>query len=584
MMKPKRTHQNSNVIPFPSGLEDMQMAAEMETTADASTNSEAGALPLQRQLKRADATGFRLDSLKDEYLEKYAENFQLVTLIENEGLSPRAAVRRLGVERTPRAVALLYKRYQEKGRAGLVDHRWLRRPPATVLTEQVRKIILAHYFNRSAAGPRGVWKLTRATCEGLGLRAPKPSTVVEYLAHLPEDVKLARKGDRGLKEWLKQDAPYIRYENTTYANERWQVDHKELDFWVRKKVRGVWRACRAHLSAALDAHTRASAGLFLSTRYPDAWAIKLMFRHAIMPKGVAGWPVFGKPRIVQCDRGPDWLSKPVKVSLRALGIDIDKDPPRYPNDKGKVERFFRTLDTSCLRLLHGHVDAIGSSQEAAQKRVHELLTLPQLRQEIARWVAEDYHQQIHGETEQRPAQHWEQTVRDPKLPDEDELNIFLLHSDIERTIQGFGIRVKEDGIKHLYWSPVFVQHCRERVTLARNPEDMESVFIYSANREFICEAWDMRADDPRYALADVRSARREHYARLRSLQERNKQYMEEVLTLDRRCEQDEWQAARAEAAALLEAEELAAEQEADAVDVGEQEQLLAQFRRQDVER
>lgn len=577
MMKPKRVQQESNVIPFPTNQQDSK-----ESGPDAAI-SIGGATSTPQAFEPSTKTDtFRLDLLKDEHLEKYAENFQLVTLIENEGLSPRAAVRRLGVKRTPRAVALLYHRYKERGRLALVDRRWLRKPPATVLIEQVCKIIMAHYFNRPAAGPRGVWKLTRATCAELGLRAPKPSTVCEYLAELPEDVKLARKGNQGLKQWLKQDAPYTRYENTTHANERWQVDHAELPTWVRKTVRGELVACRAHLSKALDAHTRASAGFFLSTKYPDSWAIKLMFRHAFMPKGVAGWPVFGKPQIVQCDRGSDWLSKAVKISLKALGIYIDEDPPHYPNRKGKVERFFDTLDTSCLRLLPGHVAAIGSSQEAAQKHVHELLTLPQLRQAIYRWIAEDYHRQIHGETEQRPAQHWEQTVRVPKLPDEDELNILLLHSDIERTIQGFGIRLKEDGIKHLYWSPIFVHHCRERVTLARNPEDMESVFIYSLNRELICEAWDMRTDDPRYTLADVRTARKEHYARLRSLQERQKQYMEEVLALDRRCEQEEWQAARAEALAVCEAEEQAT-LEANSADADELEQLRAQFRRQDIE-
>jgi putative transposase len=470
----------------------------------------------------------RLDELTEAQLEKYAENFRLVKLIEEENITPAAAVRRTNCKRSPRAVAQLYKRYQAEGKQALIDWRWGRKPKTNVLTAPIKKLILNLIMAFPAAGIRGIQRLIKNEVERLKnfenkesnsntkiLAVPAVSTIHKYYKSLPEAVKEARTA-RGFRKYKKQGAPYTRYENTRNANERWQVDHTELAIWIRVRRKGKWKAVKVYLTLALDVHSRAITGFWLSTKYGDTWAIKIMLYFAIRPKTVKGWNIFGKPKIVQCDNGTDYISIAMRATLAVLGILMDVDHPYYPNSKGKIERVFRTLDTRLFRILPGHFEDVGVSEASADKRVQELYTRDQLKNELEKVVVE-YNNTVHGETERKPQELWEETVIGPVLPEDHELNICLLQHDKKRTIQGFGIRFKFDDEKHLYWHPEFVNHWKEQVSLAYNPESLESVLVYGSTGKFICEAWDMRAESPHFKLSDVRTARKTHPQMFKSL-------------------------------------------------------------------
>jgi hypothetical protein len=187
--------------------------------------------------------------------------------------------------------------------------------------------------------------------------------------------------------------------------------------------------------------------------------------------------------------------------------------------------------------------AIGTTEGAALKRVHELLTLQQLNEEIERWIIEDYHQTVHSETNRKPAELWEETVH-LRMPDsEDELNLFLLKEDKERSVKNIGIQLKFDGRKHVFWSPELVYYFRHKVRLAYNPEDLESVMVYCADtRKYICEAFDMYSETSRYTLDDIKSVKKQFR---RGLLERIAHYREEIKKEDRRdARKMEWQEAR----------------------------------------
>jgi putative transposase len=134
-------------------------------------------------------------------------------------------------------------------------------------------------------------------------------------------------------------------------------------------------------------------------------------RHAILAKDRKGWTNKGVPEIVQPDCGKDFKSHAVAVSFAYLGIYLDFDPPHYPNRKGKIERFFLTLDRGCLRALPGQMEAVGRSSTSAERWLGTLLTRAQLYKEIENYIVEDYHQRTHSETGRKPAEHWEQSVR-----------------------------------------------------------------------------------------------------------------------------------------------------------------------------
>jgi putative transposase len=232
--------------------------------------------------------------------------------------------------------------------------------------------------------------------------------IKKFLKNRPLHDKLVREGK--IEVWDKQARPVVRFNITSYANERWQVDHSRLDIWVREKVNSKWQPAQVYLSVALDAHSRAIAGIWLSTRYPDSWTVALLLRQAILPKQHPDWKNRGVPNIYQPDRGRDFMANSIMISLGYLGISRDPDPPHYPNRKGKIERWFLTLDRGCLRMLPGHMAAIGVTMGAAEKHVAELLELPDLREEIVKYIVESYHQRTHSETGRKPAGFWEETA------------------------------------------------------------------------------------------------------------------------------------------------------------------------------
>jgi putative transposase len=519
----------------------------------------------------------RLEELDDVQLKMFTDRNMLVNLI-NEGIPVKEAIRRVGLDCTDRTARNLVRRKKEHGAAGLMDRRWSRVPEAHVFTPEVRKLTLGWYFARPAAGYRAIWKKVCEECRRLKLAEPSETTIKDYLSALEPALKLFRAGKAGIREWEQTGKPVVRYENTTYANELWQGDHSPLRIWVRVKVFGEWKPFAAHITCLLDANSRAVPGYVVSTKYPDAWAIALAFWRAIMPKTNRSCEICGIPAFFETDRGRDFLSGAIAATLTGLGTILLPDPPYYPNNKGKVERFFRTLDSGCLRLLPGHMDAIGSSLGAASKHIHELLTLQQLDQEIARWLDEDYHMREHSETGRPPAAHWSEMVRLNLPESEDYLNLLLLKFDRECTVLNTGIKFTLDGRKHRYWSPQIVHFWKRRVRIRYNPEDLDSVLLYCAEAgDFLCEAFDMLADTPRYTVVDVK---RERSQRRRGLVERTRQYMSEVFDNDRGAtERLETQARKRQ----LEAQDITEQASGDTTQEESEEVriLFDQFRRQD---
>lgn len=549
----------------------------------------------------------RADELSAEQLKDFARNYRLICLLES-GTSAREALQRLAQEfkespRSERWAQKLYRRYKAQGAKGLLDQRRQRLNKAVVLIPEVKKLVLAWWYARNAAGPKAIWKKVIEECGARNLPAPGYDVVRKYLNGLSEHDKLVRAGK--IRVYDKQHRPVARFDLTTYSNERWQIDHSRLNLWIREwrhkgRINGArkktkldllvrenkgegWQPCEVWLTVVLDVHSRAIAGFHLSAACPDAWTTALLLRNAVLPKGNPQWRNRGLPNVIQPDRGRDFLSHAVQASLGYLGIICDPDPPYYPDRKGRIERFFRTLDTGCLRSLPGHMDAIGVTHAAAEKHLATLLTRRQLAEETERWIVTDYHTRTHSETGRPPAHIWEETVRLRMPQSEDALDNLLLKSDKARRVRNTGIDFHIGGKSDAearggrYWAPELAYHTGCEVRVRYNPEDLDSILTYdAATGEYICEAWAMGREDSKFSIADIKRSRSQHR---RGLVERMKTYAEEIHREDRRkARQDEWDAARALAdeQPAAAAPEAATAKTPDGVNA-----LLAEFERRD---
>ncbi len=483
--------------------------------------------------------------LNDEQQAIFARNYRFVFYVE-ESLSIREAMKRVGMICTSSAARKLYKRYKEAGMQALMDRRWFIEHKKSALTPEVTDRLLQWYFSRPAAGPKAIHRQLEKEWEVKGLRPPSYEAVKKFFANLPQSYSQFRRGKVGIKEWSRQTRPVVRYEPTGFSNERWQVDHQRLNIWVRVKVGELWVPMEAHISAFIDSHSRAIPGFIVSAKHPDSWTMSILMMKAVLPKDNPFWINKGLPSEVQPDRGKNLMADHVIAVMARLGIRYIPHPPYYPDNKGKVERWFLTLDTGCLRILPGHMDAVGKTSAAAERHVATLLTVPQLRQEIERWVTEDYHQWTHSETQRKPREMWEETVRLMLPEDEEVFTLCTLKDDQERTVGNTGIKFTPRGsnfTKNRYWSPELTQHGGRLVRVSYNPDDLECIHLYCVEtNEFLCEAWWMNSPTPRYSVEDVKGARSNYR---RGMCARVKEYRVKIEQEDRlNAQQVEWGKAR----------------------------------------
>lgn len=500
----------------------------MQTDGDTCRSDKDAAAALTASL-------IRPEHLSPKQLKEYNVKYRLVTKVEN-GLSPSEALsdvketlKDLKIEGSVRWVNKLRHKFRLNGVYGLLDRRMNNKSERKLFTSEVEGRVLAHWYARPAAGAKAVWELTRDQCEKEKVACPGYDTVKKFLKNQPEHHKLVRAGK--IRDWDKQGRSVVRVENTTRANERWQADHTHLDIWIREKIDGRWVASEVHLSAFMDAHTRAIPGIWLSKRYPDAWTVLMLLRWSILPKKYKNWLMKGIPRIIQPDRGADWMSNAVSLSVAYLGINYEPDPPYYPNSKGKIERWFETLDIGLLRKLPGHKLAIGKSRVSAEKHIAELLELHELRDEIIKYILETHHERKHSTTQRKPAEYWIDSV-DLRMPESEEsLNEMLLKSDKNRKVRNVGVNFTCDGHRGHYWSNQVSNYLGQEVQIRYNPEDLKSILLYSVDKnEFLCETFLMGQEDSPYTIEDVKRERNQTRA---GLLERQSMYAKKAEEFDR---------------------------------------------------
>jgi putative transposase len=487
--------------------------------AEASATQSRPASSSDRPPKPAPASVPRADELPSSEHERLRQRIRLIALFDaHPRLRDIDVAQQVGLDRS--TVGKLRRRFALEGAAALVDRRLQPERTPHVLTAPVTELLLGLWSAHPAAGIKAIWRLALEQCDARGLPAPSYVQAWRFLSRRPPTEQALRAGDHDLLR--RSLTPVVRFTLANRANERFQNDHQELPIWVRGCVAGAETAQRVWITVFLDEYSRTVAGFSLGTTYPDAWSIALALHHAIRPKAHPGWLNHGLPEVIQPDHGRDFLSSAIEISCAYLGIRIDPDPPHYPNRKGKIERFFETLDHGCLRLLSGHHAAHCVSHGAAQKILPSLLCLSELRGEIERFLVEEYHARVHRELKAPPAQRWSETVR-LRLPTcDDALCLLLMPANETRVVQNTGISFRGNS----YMAPALVRRIKQEVTVRYNPEDDHSVLVYDvATGEWICEAAVMGRPDSIYAADDLKADATRYR---RELLERTRARMEQV--------------------------------------------------------
>ena len=389
------------------------------------------------------------------------------------------------------------QRYRAAGLAGLA-----RTPRADRgqhrLAPELQRRIEGLVLRTPAPAATFVYRQVRSVAEQQGWPVPSYSTVYAIIRDLdPALVTLAHAGIKAYRETF--DLLY-RWEASD-PNELWQADHTQLDVWLIDE-RG--QAAKPWLSVILDDYSRAVAGFGLSFHAPSALQTALVLRQAIWRKAESHWHVCGVPAIFYTDHGSDFTSRHLEQVAADLKMQLIFSQVGVPRGRGKIERFFQTVDQCFLCSVPGYAPA-GSPM------VTPSLTLPELIRRFRTFVLDDYHQQLHSETGMAPRARWERGGFLPRLPDSlEQLDLLLLTVAKPRKVHQDGIHFQ--GFRYL--DLTLAAYVGETVTIRYDPQDLAEIRVFYRER-FLCRAVCQELAGHTISLQEIVHARTQRWRSLR---------------------------------------------------------------------
>ncbi len=309
---------------------------------------------------------------------------------------------------------------------------------------------------------------------------------------------LAHQGAAAYREEF--DLLYRR--EATHANAMWQAGHTPLDVWLLDEE---GKPAKPYLTAIEDDYSRMIVGYRLSFQKASALTTALTLRQAIWRKDDPRWSASGIPSVFYTDHGSDFTSKHMEQVAADIRMELVFSEKGVPRGRGKVERFFRSVDQLFLQDVPGYAPKGYAEAEAT-------LTLPDFEQRFRTWLLEDYHYRVHSETACMPKDRWETGGFVPRMPASlEQLDLLLLTVAKTRRVQQDGIHFQS----HRYMDINLAAFVKEEVLIRYDPADMGEVHVFYQDR-FLCRAICAELSDRKVSLKEIEKARSERRKQVRA--------------------------------------------------------------------
>ncbi len=264
----------------------------------------------------------------------------------------------------------------------------------------------------------------------------------------------------------------------------------------------------------------ALAGYMVSFETPSALHTALALRQAIWRKAEPRWHVCGIPTVLYSDHGSDFTSAHLEQVCADLNIRPVFSQVGKPRGRGRVERFFNTVNQKLLARLPGYAPAGFAAKATA------VLDLQGLSQAFERFIFEDYHLTPHSATDTPPQVRWHHGGFLPRMPESlDQLDLLLLTMAKPRSIHRDGIRFQ--GLR--YMDITLAAYIGERVTIRYEPRDLVEIRVYHRQR-FLCRAVCQELAGETVGLKDIIRARRRRKRDLQEQIDRRQSLVDQLLT------------------------------------------------------
>jgi transposase InsO family protein len=340
---------------------------------------------------------------------------------------------------------------KDQGEPRKVDRKWILRAEALRREEPGRTTAT-------------LIELLRAEAVADGLEAPdiEEATLAHHLRKLGATRQAVREEGR----------VYPRYEHN-HRNAVWQCDFSQGIQLPNPTRPGEW--LWTHLHVIEDDHTRFVPHGEFHWRQ-NVPALQNCFQKAVV-KG-------GKCAVAYWDNGPAYQARQINLMAARLGIQVVFATPYHPMGKGKVERFFRTVQESFY----------------PEARRSNIQTLEELNTFFWAWL-ERYHDTLHSETRQTPRERWEAGADQVEWIDPASLVDIFLWEEVRK--------VDKSGCVHIEGNayPVAEHLVNQKVSVRFDPFDLSTARIYSKGR-LVCTATPQTLVSHTYRKAQPRRPER----------------------------------------------------------------------------
>ncbi len=406
--------------------------------------------------------------------------------------------------------------YRRQGLAGLARRARADRGRSRGIPAPLRQLIEGLALQRPRRTLAAIQRSAAQVAAEQGWRAPGYDQVRAIVRGLdPALVTLAHEGPDAYAAAFE----LLHRRTADHANAIWQADHTQLDLWL---VVAGGQPIRPWLTVILDDYSRAVAGWRLSRDPPTALHTALAFRDAIWRDADPRAPVCGLPDAFYTDHGSDFTSRHIEQVAADLGVQLICSLPGKPRGRGKIERFFRTVDQLFLCHQPGYAPR-GSGPATAG------LTLAELERAFRDWLLDEYQQRPHGETGVAPAARWAAGGFLPRLPDSlEQLDLLLLTVPRARRVQPDGIHFQ--GFRYL--DPTLAAYVREEIVIRFDPADLAEIRVFHDGR-FLCRAVCPELAGETVSLKEITAARDRRRRAVRAHLAARAAVVETLLTLRR---------------------------------------------------
>jgi len=409
------------------------------------------------------------------------------------------------------------KQYRTCGLAGLARKQRVDSGSHQCLSLELQQFIEGLALRRPPLSMAAIHRQVTDLAGRMG-RTPPSYTLVFRVVHnlSPALVTLAHEGSKAYSE--RYDL--ICRREADGPNAVWQADHSPLDILL---LRDGKEPAKPWLTTIEDDYSRAIAGYFFSFDAPSSLHTALALRQAIWRKDDPRWHICGIPGRFYTDNGSDFTSQHLEQVSADLRIRLVFSTPGQPRGRGRIERFFETVNQMLLCELPGYAPPGGSA------RVEAKLTLLDLESCFREFLLGVYHQRPHGATGIAPQQRWDEGGFLPQMPESlEQLDLLLLTVARSRKVHPDGIRFQ--GMR--YMDLTLAAYIGEEVILRYDPRDMAEIRVFHQGR-FLCRAICQELAGETVPLREIIQARNRHRRELRQTIKERQRTVDSLLEVRR---------------------------------------------------